>query len=194
MEYYDEQILEARWEEERRKHTTLETGIYVEDDLITFSQITLPDTRIRLYLPEQFVVMPDQVREVKYPSLNAPDFIITSLDSTVNFGFNILPVQLEEGDTKTMSSQFQNALRNVNPSIRISERVDNTAADKGSEMSWFGFNGYALDGQNYNRMYIIRMRKTVLHGIFNCPPRVRDQWEGIVEQCFQSVEELWDIL
>ena len=26
MEYYDEQILEARWEEERRKHTTLETG------------------------------------------------------------------------------------------------------------------------------------------------------------------------
>ncbi len=194
MEYYDEQILEARWEEERRKHTTLETGIYVEDDLITFSQITLPDTKIRLYLPEQFVVMPDQVREVKYPSLNAPDFIITSLDSTVNFGFNILPVQLEEGDTKTMSSQFQNALRNVNPSIRISERVDNTAADKGSEMSWFGFNGYALDGQNYNRMYIIRMRKTVLHGIFNCPPRVRDQWEGIVEQCFQSVEELWDIL
>ena len=110
----------------------------MEDDLITFSQITLPDTKIRLYLPEQFVVMPDQVREVKYPSLNAPDFIITSLDSTVNFCFNILPVQLEEGDTKTMSSQFQNALRNVNPSIRISERVDNTAADKGSEMSWFG--------------------------------------------------------
>ena len=129
MEYYDEQILEARWEEERRKHTTLETGIYVEDDLITFSQITLPDTKIRLYLPDQFVVMPDQVREVKYPSLNAPDFIITSLDSTVNFGFNILPVELEEGDTKTMSRQFQNALRNVNPSIYISERVDNTAAD-----------------------------------------------------------------
>ena len=93
-----------------------------------------------------------------------------------------------------MSRQFQNALRNVNPSIRISERVDNMATDKGSEMSWFGFKGYALDGQNYNRMYIIRMRKTVLHGIFNCPPRVKDQWEGIVEQCFQSVEELWDIL
>lgn len=129
MEYYDEQILEARWEEERRKHTTLETGIYVDDDLITFSQITLPDTKIRLYLPEQFIPMPELVKEVKYPSLNAPDFIITSLDSTVNFGFNILPVELEEGDTKTMSRQFQNALRNVNPSIYISERVDNTAAD-----------------------------------------------------------------
>lgn len=191
MNHYDKQILEARHEEERRRHTTLETGIYVDDELITFAQTTLPDTRIQLYLPEQFVTMPDQVRDMKYPSRNAPDFIVTSLDSTVNFGFNVLPVRLDEGGTGVMSSQFQEALRNVNPSIRISERVDDAATDKGSEMSWFGFKGYALDGQIYNRMYIIRLAKTALHGIFNCPPRVRDQWEDIVDQCFRSVEESW---
>jgi len=93
MDHYDKQILEARQEEERRRHTTLETGIYVDDELITFAQTTLPDTRIQLYLPEQFVTMPDQVRDMKYPSRNAPDFIVTILDSTVNFGFNVLPVQ-----------------------------------------------------------------------------------------------------
>ena len=191
MNNYDKQILEARQEEERRRYTTLETGIYVDDELITFAQTTLPDTRIQLYLPEQFVTMPDQVRDMKYPSRNAPDFIVTSLDTTVNFGFNVLPVRLEEGDTKVMSIQFQEALQNVNPSIRISECVDNTVTDKGSEMSWFGFKGYVLDGQNYNRMYIIRLAKNVLHGIFNCPPRVRDQWEDIVDQCFRSVEETW---
>ena len=191
MNHYDKQILEARQEEERRRYTTLETGIYVDDELITFAQTTLPDTRIQLYLPEQFVTMPDQVRDMKYPSRNAPDFIVTSLDTTVNFGFNVLPVRLEEGDTKVMSIQFQEALRNINPSIRISERVDNTATETGSEMSWFGFKGYVLDGQNYNRMYIIRLAKNVLHGIFNCPPRVRDQWEDIVDQCFRSVEETW---
>lgn len=191
MDHYDKQILEARHEEERRRHTTLETGIYVDDELITFAQTTLPDSRIQLYLPEQFVIMPDQVRDMKYPSRNAPDFIVTSLDSTVNFGFNVLPVQLEEGGTEAMSSQFQDVLQNVNPSIRISECVDNTVTDKGSEMSWFGFRGYALDGQTYNRMYIIRLAKTALHGVFNCPPRVRDQWEDIVDQCFRSVEEMW---
>ena len=191
MNHYDKQILEARQEEERRRYMTLETGIYVDDELITFAQTTLPDTRIQLYLPEQFVTMPDQVRDMKYPSRNAPDFIVTSLDTTVNFGFNVLPVRLEEGDTKVMSIQFQEALRNINPSIRISERVDNTVTETGSEMSWFGFKGYVLDGQNYNRMYIIRLAKNVLHGIFNCPPRVRDQWEDIVDQCFRSVEETW---
>ena len=101
------------------------------------------------------------------------------------------PVRLEEGGAGAMSSQFQEALRNVNPSIRINEGVDNMATDKGSEMSWFGFKGYALDGQIYNRMYIMRLAKTALHGIFNCPPRVRDQWEDIADQCFRSVEESW---
>ena len=191
MKHYDKQILEARREEERRKHTTLETGIYVDDELIIFEWITLPGTRVQILLPEYFMPMQETVRNVKYPSRNAPDFIVTSLDSTVNFGFNVLPVRLDEGGTGVMSSQFQEALRNVNPSIRINEGVDNMATDKGSEMSWFGFKGYALDGQIYNRMYIIRLAKTALHGIFNCPPRVRDQWEDIADQCFRSVEESW---
>lgn len=189
MEYFDEKILDAKRELERLKHTTLETGIYVEDELITFTQITLPDSKIRIYLPEQFIVMPDMVKDMKYPSKNAPDFVVTSLDSTVNFCFNILPVLIEEGDTEVMSSQFQNALQNVNPSIKMKNRTSNIFTDQGNEMSWFEYKGYALDGQNYNRMYIVKMRKTVLHGIFNCPMRVKEQWSEIVEKCFLSVEE-----
>ncbi len=133
--------------------------------------------------------MPDMVKDMKYPSKNAPDFIVTSLDSMVNFCFNIFPVLLEEGDTKVMSSQFQNALQNVNPSIKIKNITSDTFTNQGNEMSWFEYKGYALDGQNYNRMYIVRMRKTVLHGTFNCPMRGKEQWSGIVEKCFLSVEE-----
>ena len=48
MNHYDKQILEARQEEKRRGHRTLETGIYVDDELITFEKITLPDTKIQM--------------------------------------------------------------------------------------------------------------------------------------------------
>ena len=189
MEYFDEDILEAKRELDKQRHTTLETGIYAGDELITFSQVTLPDSKIRIFLPEQFIVMPDVVKDAKYPSKNAPEFIMTSLDSLVNFAFNILPVFLESCDTKVMSRQFQNALHNVNPSIRIKNQTDGLATRQGNEMSWFDFKGYAIDGQNYNRMYIVRMRNTVLHGIFNCPMELKEQWEDIVEQCFLSIEE-----
>lgn len=189
MEYFDEEILEAKRELEKQRHTTLETGIYAGDELITFAQVPLLDSQIRIFLPEQFIVMPNIVKDVKYPSKSAPDYIITSLDSTVNFGFNILRVQLKIGDTKEMSSQFQKALHNVNPTIRIKNRVNDLVTDHGNEMCWFDFKGYVMDGQNYNRMYIVRMRETVLHGIFNCPMQYKEQWEDIVEQCFLSIEE-----
>lgn len=189
MEYFDEEILEARRELERLKHTTLETGIYVGDELITFTNITLPQTKIHIYLPEQFIVMPDLVKDMKYPSKNAPDLIITSLDSMVNFGFNILSVSMEEGDTKAMSSQFQNTLRNVNPSIKIKKQVNDVTTEHGNEMSWLDFKGYLIDGQNYNRMYLVKMRESVLHGIFNCPMQFKDEWGDIAEKCFMSIEE-----
>ena len=189
MEYFDEEILEARRELERLKHTTLETGIYVGDELITFTNITLPQTKIHIYLPEQFIVMPDLVKDMKYPSKNAPDLIITSLDSMVNFGFNILSVSMEEGDTKAMSSQFQNTLRNVNPSIKIKKQVNDVTTEHANEMSWFDFKGYLIDGQNYNRMYLVKMRESVLHGIFNCPMQFKDEWGDIAEKCFRSIEE-----
>lgn len=189
MEYFDEDILKAKLELEKQKHTTLDTGIYAGDELITFAQVTLPNSKIRMFLPEQFIVMPDIVKDVKYPSKDAPDYIITSLSSMVNFGFSILPVLLETGDTKVMSSQFQKVLHNVNPSIIIKNKADDLMTNHGSEMCWFDFKGYAMDGQNYNRMYLVRMRNNVLHGVFNCPMQYKEHWEDIVEQCFLSIEE-----
>ena len=56
MNHYDKQILEAQQEEKRRGHRTLETGIYVDDELITFEKITLPDTKIQMFLPMQATV------------------------------------------------------------------------------------------------------------------------------------------
>lgn len=190
MKYYDEKILEARREEARLRHTTLESGIYVEDDLITFSQISLPDIPIQIFLPDQFIPMPEEVKDVKYPSKNAPDLIVTSLDSTVNFGFNLFRKLIEDGDTAVMSRQFRDALRNINPAIKISKWEDNIRTDNDYEMSWFQFRGYALDGQNFNRMYFIKLEKSVLHGIFNCPMRVKDEWSDIAAKCFQTVEEI----
>jgi len=190
VEYFDEEIINAKRELERLKHTTLETGIYVNDELITFTKIDIPDSEISMYLPEQFIVMPDLVKEMKYPSHNAPDFIVTSLDSMVNFAFNILPVVLDVGDTKEMSKQFQNAICNINPALKIKNKISDITTEKGNEMGWFDFKGFTLDGQIYNRMYVVKMKKTVLHGIFNCPVQYQDEWERVVEQCFLSIEEI----
>lgn len=97
---------------------------------------------------DQFIPMPELVKDIKYPSKLAPEVVITSLDSTVNFGFNLFLISLNENQTEIMSSQFQTAIQNINPSIKIIKQGDRKTT-VGNEMSWFEFKGYALDGQTY---------------------------------------------
>ena len=49
MEYFDEELLEAKRELERQKHTTLETGIYAGEELITFTKENLPESKVFMY-------------------------------------------------------------------------------------------------------------------------------------------------
>ncbi|MDR2024415.1 MAG: hypothetical protein LBQ71_14485 [Hungatella sp.] len=188
MDYFDEELLDAKRKMERQMHTTLETGIYAGEELVTFTKIDLPDFSVRMPLPDQFVVMPEEVKKAKYPSQEAPALILTSLSSTVNISFNELPVLLKEREIKIMIGQFQNALENINPSIIIKNQTD-TKTDQGNEMSWFEYKGYQLDGQSYNRVYLLRLRKTVLHGTFSCNIKDKEHWREIVERIFMAVEE-----
>ncbi len=103
MAYLDEEILEAKRRIERENYTTLETGIYAGEELITFKKASLFNELIHIHLPEQFVLMPDLIKAVKYPSQNAPELIMTSLDSTVNIGFNLMPLVLKDNEIALMS-------------------------------------------------------------------------------------------
>ena len=75
MEYLDKELLEAKRKLERQNYTTLESGIYAGEELITFKQMELFDNTIHIFVPEQFVAMPESIRRVKYPSKDAPAFI-----------------------------------------------------------------------------------------------------------------------
>lgn len=188
MDYFDEEILETKREMERKAYTTLKTGIYVDDELIKFSLYTLPGTSIHVFLPVSFVILSKNMRSIKYPYVSSPDYIYTSLSGTVNLAFNLLPEVLEEGGTQIMSNQFQRGLKNLNPAIKIQNQGSEKTC-QGNEMSWFDFKGFNLDGQNFTRMYLIRMRKMILHGVFNCMAEDKEKWEEIVRQIFLAIEE-----
>lgn len=188
MEYFDTELLEARRSLERKSHTTLETGIYAGDDLIEFAKAAIPNTNISLWIPRTFVPMPLDIKKLKYPSVNAPEFIQCSLDTLVNIGFSLLPVVMEAGDINGLSQQFETAITNVNPSIKI-QNQNEMETSQGNPIMMFDFCGYGLDGQIYNKNFLIQMRKTVFHGIFNCAIQDKNSWEKIADLIFNSVEE-----
>lgn len=187
MDYYDEEILMKKKAIERENHKTLETGIYVDDELIEFKETELEDLKMSVFLPENFVIMPEELKVIKYPSLNAPDVLFTSHDTTVNIGFSLLSVNLDEGETSSISNKFQTVIRNLNPTIVIktSEKTETTS---GREMSWFDFKGYSMDGQSYNRLAFVKMNGYAIHGIFNCFEQESMKWIPIIEQIFLAIK------
>jgi len=188
MDYFDQELLDAKRALERERYTTVETGMYVGEELLTFKKTMIPDSAISIWLPNSFVLMPGEVKKIKYPSANAPAFIVTSLDFSVNIGFSFLPAVLVDEEIKDLRKQFQTVITNVNPAIKIQNQKDEKT-DQGNNMSWFDFCGYNVDGQSYNRNCLISLQKNVFHGIFNCRMEDKNNWFEIVGEMFKTIEE-----
>jgi len=188
MTYFDEELLETKWQIEKQAHTTVETGIYAGDDLITFENIDIPCTSVSMYLPTSFMVMPEKMKEIKYPSRNGPEFIVCNWNATVSFAFKQLEMKVGRGGTKELALQSQQILKNVNPSIRIRGQgaLD---TECGHEVYWFEYHGYQIDGQSYNQVYLIKLDQHLLYGTFSCLKEDKPDWGKIAKILFCSVEE-----
>lgn len=188
MEYYDEELLEKKWEMEKQAHTTIETGIYAGNELIQFEKIDIPCTTASMYLPKSFMVLPEKMKAVKYPSRNAPNFIVCNWSADVSFTFKQLTMQVGKGEPKKLGLKSQQVLKNLNPSIRIRQQGE-WATDAGNESYWFEYNGYQTDGQSYNQVYLINLKQHLLYATFSCLKEDRENWRNIVKTLFHTLKE-----
>ena len=78
MEFFDEKVIELRQKEKEKGYTTLETGIYVNRELVEFASEKLFDEQVEIVLPTSFIDMPQAVAKVKYPSEYRPPGVETS--------------------------------------------------------------------------------------------------------------------
>lgn len=166
-----------------------ETEMYVYDELSNFATFNLSDFQIQIMLPDQFTLMPQEIKNIKYPSLHAPQVIFTSPEFTEDFCFNFLAVESDSGQLKELSNQFQTAITNVNPAIEMCNQVNGMIGNQ-YEMSSYEFMGYTLDGQNYSVTYLVRIdENTVLHCVFNCNLDDKSEWADIAKQCFETISK-----
>lgn len=188
MEYMDEQILEMRQKEKEKRHTTLETGIYVKKKLIEFHQEELFDGQVEIVLPVTFIDMPQLVADVKYPSTYRPQIIKTSLDGTVNVTFNIFDIKVEGSEgLEDVSARFQAILKQVNPAIKIFNYDEVVCENRYYRL--FSYKSYAMDTQIYNLICVTPIKDKVLQVCFNCEYNDYELWEEIAKQIFLTIKE-----
>lgn len=185
-DYLDKDILESRKMIRKSKYNTLQTGIYINDEVVHFTAAKILDERAEAMLPDTFVDMPANLARLKYMSEQRPQIIKTSLDTTVNFTFSLYGIELPEEEIDSTIHQFKNLIQKVNPACVFDEIV----TEKEQGVGWFDFKSFGVDEQIYNIMYVKPIGGRLLHGVFNCMYRDMAEWKDAAIQVIYSVRDL----
>lgn len=187
MQYSDERIIPLKMDQrEQQTPMSLEEGYFINGRLVKFIKMELFDKQLVVYLPENFIDMPEQICVLKYPFSPHPQIIKTDLTCHENFLFNIL--DNPEGLTGSeVANSFVVSLTRTNPSIKIGElTTEMIQADM--EATFFEFICYGVDAQIYNLVSLIVSDSRIIQSTFNCPVQSKPEWEKVAKDVFLHIE------
>jgi hypothetical protein len=184
LRYPDEEILQKRQERLKEEHTTLENGMYINGEIITFEREDILET-FSIMIPVDFSVMEEEYSRVKYPSVFRPQYLLTSLDLSTDFGFNVFSDNLGEMNTLQVTEQIQKTLLGEQDVYEFSEVEE----IEGTKIYWFDFHHSAMDSTVYHIISLFRVEQKIVQVNFNCILTEHQDWKNAVIKMLESVEQ-----
>lgn len=186
-EFFDEKIVEFRRRARKEKYSTLETGMYINDELVEFKRQKLFHDKLSIMLPMTFVDLPTNLAKIKYTSEQRPQIIKTSLDTTVNLGINMLNVDIQDEQIEPLLEQAKTALKRMNPAMTF---YDSKIEKAPMMLGWFEFKSFGLDSNVYNLMFVTRVDGKMVQGVFNCIYEDALEWRDAAHQMVNSIRDI----
>lgn len=140
---------------------------------------------ISIDLPDDFVIMPDDIADIKYPT-NKPTLIYTNEDTTINVAFNHTDqAVLEQEMAWTKLNMTQELISLVSNAEWIKDDIINI---NGKIVGIIEFITPALDTDIYNLMFMLELDGRLLLGTINIVKEMMDEWQSIAHDIVQSLE------
>ena len=184
--YYDKQIIPLKVRNSEAESMSLDTGYYIEGRLETFSKEQYFDDLLGIYIPESFIDMPDEIKEIKYPTGFRPEIIKTNLAGDINLSFSLLE-ESGNADVETLVSDFVNILSKAHKGIKF---LDSTKLKKEGclEVYCFDFILPGIDEKIYHMIGMGKADRKIIQTIFNCRESSANTWKKAVTDIFQNIE------
>ena len=158
--FYDKQIIPLKVRNSEAESMSLDTGYYIEGRLETFRKEQYFDDLLSIYIPESFIDIPDEIKEIKYLTNFRPEIIKTNLAGDVNLSISLLKVG-EDMEIKTLVTDFRNLLAKAHNGIKFLE-YDEFDNDGCVKMYCFDFIIPGIDERIYHKTALGKIgRETV---------------------------------
>ena len=184
--YYDNQIIPLKVRSSEAESMSLDTGYYIEGRLETFSKEQYFDNLLSIYIPESFIDMPDEIKEIKYPTNFRPEIIKTNLAGDVNLSISLLKVS-EDTEVKTLVTDFKNLLSKAHNGIKFLE-YDELEKEGCVKMYCFDFIIPGIDERIYHKTGLGKIGRETVQVMFNCREPLSWTWKKAVNDILQNIK------
>ena len=183
--YYDKQIIPLKVRSSEAESMSLDTGYYIEGRLETFSKGQYFDDLLSIHIPESFIDMPDEIKEIKYPTNFRPEIIKTNLAGDVNLSISLLKVG-EDMEIKTLVTDFRNLLAKAHNGIKFLE-YDELEKEGCVKMYCFDFIIPGIDERIYHKTGLGKIGRETVQVMFNCREPLAWTWKKAVNDILQNI-------
>ena len=184
--YIDEKIITMKLTNEIDYTMSLDTGYYILGSLEKFVIEEIFNQSISVYIPSSFIDMPDEIKEIKYPTGFRPEVIKTNLVGDINLSFSFFEDN-EDVDIETLVKDFKNLLSKTHKGVKF---LDSTELKKEGyiEMYCFDFILPGIDEKIYHMIGMGKAGKKIIQTIFNCREIGANTWKKAAKDIFQNIE------
>ena len=183
--YYDKQIIPLKVRSSEAEAMSLDTGYYIEGRLETFSKEQYFDKLLSIYIPESFIDMPDEIKEIKYPTNFRPEIIKTNLAGDVNLSISLLKVS-EDTEVKTLVTDFKSLLSKAHNGIKFLT-YDELEKEGCVKMYCFDFIIPGIDERIYHKTGLGKIGRETVQVMFNCREPLSWTWKKAVNDILQNI-------
>ena len=184
--YIDEKIIPMKLETDNSISMSLEDGYYISGKLETFTKALYFNDTASIYTPSSFIDMPDEIKEIKYPTNFRPEIIKTNLAGDINLSLSLLE-EGKDADIETLLSDLRSLLSKAHKGIRFLE-TKKLIKEGFVEINCFDFILPGIDEKIYHMMGMGKTDRQIIQVIFNCMESDANAWKKAVIDIFENIE------
>lgn len=184
--YIDEKIIPMKLETDNNISMSLEDGHYISGKLETFTKALYFNDSVSIYTPLSFIDMPDEIKEIKYPTSFRPEIIKTNLAGDINLSLSLLE-EGKDADVETLQSDLRSLLSKAHKGIKFLE-AKKLNKEGFVEINCFDFILPGIDEKIYHMMGMGKTDRQIIQVIFNCREPDANAWKKAVIDIFENIE------
>lgn len=161
--------------------------VMVKYETLELEEKTILDGRLTMLLPTRFGEMNEDLKAVKYPGPEGPEWVYSNESGDISITFTLEKGEIKPEEIPEVRDVLSREMKRLYPASAIEEKK--TIGDGENLVSTFSMDIPLIDGDCYHLLFLRTVREGLVIGSFDCSIKEKKQWQQIMMQILETLKE-----